>query len=90
LLRRASLKRAGRWARCELVLARSADATRVRARLLRKGQLVARADRHVKDGRAVLRFEAEHKLAAGTYTLAVTAFDAAGKATSQRTRVTLR
>lgn len=90
LLRRASLKRAGRWARCEVVLTRSTDAQRVRGRLLRKGQLVARSDRAVKDGRAVLRFESERKLAAGTYTLAVTAFDAAGKATSQRVRVTLR
>jgi uncharacterized protein DUF6916 len=90
LVRRASLRRAGRWARCEVVLARSVDAQRVRGRLLRKGKLVASASRAVADQRAVLRFESAQRLVAGTYTLAVTAFDADGKATSQRVRVTLR
>jgi hypothetical protein len=90
LLRRTSLRRAGRWARCEVVLARSVEAERVRGRLLRKGKVVASASRAVSDQRAVLRFDAAHRLAAGTYTLAITAFDADGRATSQRKRVTLR
>ena len=90
LLRRASLKRAGRWARCEVVLARSVDAERVRGRLVRKGKVVASAARAVTDQRAVLRFESAEKLAAGTYTLILAAFDADGKKTSQRVRLTLR
>ncbi len=90
LLRRASLKRAGRWARCELVLARSVDAERVRGRLVRKGKVVATAARAVTGQRAVLRFESAEKLAAGTYTLILTAFDADGKKTSERRRLTLR
>jgi hypothetical protein len=90
LVRRASLRRAGRWARCEVVLARGVEAERVRARLLRKGHVIAKASRAVNDRRAVLRFESERRLAAGPYTLVVTAFDAAGKATTQRKRVSLR
>jgi hypothetical protein len=90
LLKRASLRRAGRWARCEVVLARSAEATRVRGRLLRKGKVVATAHRAVSDRRAVLRFESVEKLAAGTYTLVVTGYDADGKTASQRVRLTLR
>lgn len=90
LLKRASLRRAGRWARCEVVLARSVDAERVRGRLVRKGKVVASAARAVTDRRAVLRFESAEKLAAGIYTLGVTAFDADGKKTSQRVRLTLR
>ena len=88
-VRRASLKRAGRWARCEVVLARSMDAERVRVALVRKGRVVATAGRAVSDQRAALRLESEHRLAAGTYTLIVTAFDLSGTATSQRKRVTL-
>ena len=90
LLRRASLRRAGSWARCEVVLAASVDAQRVRGRLLRKGKVVASAARAVTDRRAMLRFESAQKLPAGAYTLAVTAFDADGKQTSQRVRLTLR
>jgi hypothetical protein len=90
ILRRASLRRAGRWARCEIVLAGALDAKRVRGRLLRKGKVLASASRAVDGTRAVLRFESAQKLPAGIYTLAVTAFDADGKATSQRKRVTLR
>jgi hypothetical protein len=90
LVRRASLRRAGRWARCEVVLARGVEAERVRARLVRKGHVIAKASRAVKDRRAVLRFESERRLPAGTYTLVVTAYDGAGKAISQRKRVTLR
>jgi len=90
LLKRASLRRAGRWARCEVVLTRSVDAERVRGRLVRKGKVVASAARPVTDRRAVLRFESAEKLAAGAYTLVLTAFDADGKKTSQRVRLTLR
>jgi hypothetical protein len=90
LVRRASLRRAGRWARCEVVLRRSVEAERVRARLVRRGRVVARAGRDVTDGRAVLRFEASHRLASGTYTLLVTAVDADGTTKLQRVRVTLR
>jgi methionine-rich copper-binding protein CopC len=84
IVRRASLRRAGRWLRCEVVLRRSVEAERVRARLFRKGRLVARASRELSDGRAVLRLEAAHRLAAGTYTLVVTAVHADGSATSER------
>jgi methionine-rich copper-binding protein CopC len=90
VVRRATLRRAGRWARCELVLQSSVSAERVRCRLLRGGKVVARATKGVEDRRAVLRLEAAHPLAAGTYTLVVTAIGADGKATSQRKRVTLR
>ena len=90
LLRRASLRRAGRWLRCEVVLRRSVDAERVRFRLFRKGRLVARAAREVVDGRAVVRLEAAHRLAAGGYTLVVTAVHADGSASSERRRVTVR
>jgi hypothetical protein len=90
LLRRASLRRAGRWARCEIVLRRSAPAERVRCRLLRRGKVVATAARELRDQRAVMRFEAERRLASGRYTLVVTAIDADGVATSQRVRLTLR
>jgi methionine-rich copper-binding protein CopC len=51
---------------------------------------VATATRAVKDQRAVMRFEAEHRLASGRYTLVVTAVAADGAATSERRRVTLR
>jgi hypothetical protein len=90
LVRRASLRRAGRWARCDVVLRRSVEAERVRGRLVRRGRVVARAGRDVTDGRAVLRFEAPHRLASGTYTLLVIAVDADGKTTTERIRLTLR
>lgn len=90
LLKRASLRRAGRWARCEVVLARSSEAKRVRGRLLRKGKVVATGARAVTDHRAVLRFESAERLAAGTYTLVITAYDAEGETASQRVRLTLR
>jgi hypothetical protein len=90
LVRKASLRRAGRWARCEVVLLRTVSAERVRCRLLHKGRLVATAARDVTDRRAVMRLEAARPLRAGTYTLVVTAVDAGGKKTSQRMRVTLR
>jgi hypothetical protein len=90
LVRRASLRRAGRWARCEVVLRRSVDAERVRCRLVRNGRVVARAARVVTDRRAVMRLEATGRLAFGAYTLVVTALDADGAATSQRIRLTLR
>jgi hypothetical protein len=90
LLRRLTLRRAGRWLRCELVLRRSVEAERVRCRLVQKGEVVAKATRRVEDGRAVLRLEAAHKLAAGRYTLVVSALDAAGRATSERRRITVR
>jgi hypothetical protein len=87
LLRRASLRRAGHWLRCEVVLRRSVEAERVRCRLFRKGRLVARAGRAVTDGHAVVRLEAARRLAAGSYTLVVTAVHADGSATSERRRV---
>jgi hypothetical protein len=90
LLRRASLRRAGRWLRCEVVLRTSVDAERVRCRLFRKGRLVARAGREVTDGRAIVRLEAAHRLAAGSYTLVVTAVHPDGSASSERRRVTVR
>ena len=90
VVRRATLRRAGRWARCELVLRSSVSAERVRCRLLRGGKVVAGATKGVEDRRAVLRLEAVHPLAAGSYTLVVTAIGADGKSTSERKRVTLR
>lgn len=90
VVRRASLRRAGRWARCEIVLRGSVTAERVRCRLLRNGKLVAKAARDVSDQRAVMRLESSRPLPSGTYTLLVTAIDADGVATSQRKRVTLR
>jgi hypothetical protein len=89
VLRSATLRRAGRWARCELVL-RSPDAERVRCRLLKGDRRVATATKAVTGKRAVLRLEAVRPLASGTYTLVVTAIGADGKSTSQRKRVTLR
>lgn len=90
LLRRLTLRRAGRWLRCEVVLRRSVEAERVRVRLVQKGEVVAKAVRTVEDGRAVVRLEAAHRLAAGRYTLVVSALDAAGRATSERKRITVR
>jgi hypothetical protein len=90
LVRRVSLRRAGRWLRCEVVLRSSVDAERVRCRLFRKGRLVARAACELTDGRAVVRLEAAHRLAAGSYTLVVTAVHGDGSATSERRRVTVR
>src|SRR5919197_712971 len=43
ILRRVSLRRAGRWLRCEVALRRSVEAERVRCRLFRNGRLVAHA-----------------------------------------------
>jgi hypothetical protein len=90
LLRRASLRRAGRWLRCELVLARSADAQRVRVRLMRNGHVLARARADVADGRAVVRLENDRPLTAARYTLVVTAVQADGTHTVARRRVTVR
>ena len=90
LLRRASLRRAGRWLRCELVLARSAEADRVRVRLMRNGHVLARAGREVSDGRAVLRLESERPLTAARYTLIVTAVHADGSRAVERRRVGVR
>jgi hypothetical protein len=90
LVRKASLRRAGRWARCEVVLHRTVSAERVRCRLLRNGRLVATAARDVTDRRAVMRLEATRPLRSGTYTLVVIAVDADGKKTSERKRVSLR
>lgn len=90
LVRRASLRHAGRWARCEVVLGSSVEAERVRCRLVRKGRFVARAGRELTDRRAVMRFEATHRLASGAYTLLVTAVDADGETSFERIRVTLR
>jgi hypothetical protein len=90
LVRKVSLRRAGRWARCEVVLLRTVSAERVRCRLLHRGRLVASAARDVSDGRAVMRLEATRPLRPGTYVLVVTAADAEGTKTSERRRVTLR
>jgi hypothetical protein len=90
VVRRVSLRRAGRWARCELVLLKSVSAERVRCRLLRKGRLVATAARDVTDRRAVMRLEAAQPLRSGAYTLVVTAVHADGTKTSERRRVTFR
>lgn len=90
LVRRASLRRAGRWARCEVVLRSSVEAERVRCRLVRKGRVVARAGRELTNRRAVMRFEATHRLASGAYTLLVTAVDADGATTTEHIRLTLR
>ena len=90
VVRRASLRRAGRWARCEVVLRGSVEAERVRCRLVRKGKVVARASRVVTDQRAVMRLEGTRRLASGAYTLLVTAIGADGETTSQRIRLTLR
>lgn len=90
LLRRASLRRAGRWLRGELVLARSADAERVRVRLMRNGHVLARARAEVADGRAVVRLENDRPLTAARYTLVVTAVHADGSHTVERRRVTVR
>jgi hypothetical protein len=89
VVRRAKLTRAGRWARCELVLRSGVDAERVRCRLERKGKQLASAGKAVNDGRAVVRLEGVRPLAPGTYTLVVTAIAAGGKATTERKRVTL-
>jgi hypothetical protein len=89
-VRKVSLRRAGRWARCEVVLLRTVAAKRVRCRLLQKGRLVASAARDVTDRRAVMRLEATRRLRAGTYTLVVTAVDADGKKKSERRRVSFR
>jgi hypothetical protein len=90
LVRRAELRRAGRWLRCEIALRRSVDAERVRCRLFRGGRLVARAAGDVTERRAVVRLEAAGRLAAGSYTLVVTAIHADGSASSERRRVTIR
>ena len=90
LVRRASLRRAGRWARCEVVLRGSVEAERVRCRLVRKGKVVARATRVVTDQRAVMRLEGTRRLASGAYTLVVTAVGTDGESTSQRIRISLR
>jgi hypothetical protein len=90
LLRRASLRRAGRWLRCELVLARSEDAERVRVRLMRNGHVLARARAEVADGRAAVRLENDRPLTAARYTLVVTAVHADGSHTVERRRVTVR
>jgi hypothetical protein len=90
LLRRASLRRAGRWLRCELVLGRSVDAGSVRVRLMRNGHVLARARGAVEGGRAVLRLESERPLTAARYTLVVTAVHADGTRTAQRRRVSVR
>jgi hypothetical protein len=91
LLRRASLRRAGRWLRGELVLARSAtDAERVRVRLMRNGEVLARASAPVRDGRAVVRLEGARPLTAARYTLLVTATGSDGSRTAERRRVGVR
>jgi uncharacterized protein DUF6916 len=90
LLRRASLHRVGRWLRCEVVLRGSVEAKRVRCRLFRNGRLVAHAGAEVTDGRAAVRLEAAHRLAASSYTLVVTAIHPDGPATSERCRVNVR
>jgi len=88
LLRRASLRRAGRWLRGELVLSRAAaDAERVRVRLMRNGEVLARASAPVRDGRAVVRLEGDRPLKAARYTLLVTAVGADGTRTGERRRV---
>jgi hypothetical protein len=90
LVRKASLRRAGRWARCEIVLLRTVSAERVRCRLFHRGRLVAGAAREVTNGRAVMRLEAPRPLRAGSYTLVVTAVAADGTKSTQRLRATLR
>ena len=90
LVRRTSLRRAGRWLRCEVVLRKSAKAKRVRCRLFRNGRIVARAAAAVTDGRAVVRLESARRLPAGSYTLVVTAIHADRSATSERRHVTVR
>lgn len=90
LIRRTSLRRAGRWLRCEVVLRTAVDADRVRCRLFRNGRLEARAAGDVEERRAVVRLEAAQRLRAGSYTLVVTAIRADGSATSERRRVTVR
>ena len=90
LLRRASLERAGRWLRCELVLGRSVDAERVRVRLMRDGHVLARRGGRVEDGRVVLRLEGDRPLTAARYTLIVTTVHADGAHRVERRRVTVR
>ena len=90
LLRRAALRRAGRWLRCELALGRSVDAERVRVRLMRNGKVFARAAGAVDDGRAVVRLEGVRPLSAARYTLLVTAVHANGTHTVERRRVSVR
>jgi hypothetical protein len=90
LVRRASLRRAGRWARCEVVLLETVSARRVRVRLLHKGRQLATATRALSDGRAVMRLESAQRLRAGSYTLVVTAVAADGRRTVERRRVKLR
>jgi hypothetical protein len=89
-LRRASLRRAGRWLRGELVLARASDAKRVRVRLMRGGEVLARASAPVRDGRAVVRLEGARPLTAARYTLLVTAIGPDGDHTVERRRVGVR
>jgi hypothetical protein len=89
-LRRVSLRRAGRWLRCELVLGRSVDAERVRVRLMRDGHVLARRGGPVEDGRVVLRLEGDRPLTAARYTLIVTTVDADGTHRVERRRVTVR
>ncbi len=90
LVRRVKLRRAGRWLRCEVVLADGVEAERVRCRLERKGRRLATATRAPSEGRAVMRLEADGRLGPGSYTLVVTAIAAGGKATSERKRITVR
>jgi hypothetical protein len=89
LVRRSSLRRAGHWVRCELVLRKGVEAERVRVRLMRKGHVVARGNGHVEDGRAVIRLEGARRPAAGAYTLVVTAMHAHRATASERRRVHL-
>lgn len=90
LLRKVSLRRAGRWARCEVVLHRSVSAKRVRVRLLHRGKLVTSGARPVDGRRAVMRLEATRRLRAGTYTLVVTAVQPDGTKSSERRRISFR
>jgi methionine-rich copper-binding protein CopC len=90
LVRRVSVRRAGRWVRCEVVLLESVSAKRVRVRLLHKGRQLATASRAVSDRRAVMRLEGEQRLRPGRYTLVVTAVAPDGTKTSERRRVNLR
>ncbi len=89
LLRRIAARRTARGARVTVALLPSAGAVRVHGQLVRRGRVVAVANRAVHDRRAVLRFRGR-RLGAGRYTLVLTLVDEAGLLTERRRRVRLR
>ncbi|HET6509761.1 MAG TPA: hypothetical protein VFG42_23410 [Baekduia sp.] len=90
VLRKATVRRRGRGARVDLALLPAVHAKTVRVALARGGRTVARATHAVRDRRAAVVLRTASHLPAGRYTLSVTAVTAAGEATTQRLRITVR